>query len=250
MNCWEKTLSMIQLLAVILMLASVAASLGCISRLPKPLEPRFFLVLLDETESFAHYDDKGQIDYTYWPEVIPYIVKIVDRLEPEDAFGVIGIDECGFEEEDMIVPITILDERSLVAKFQKDSLKTAVKELTQRKQKHRSTHILGALYHAAHFASRDPDRRTIILCFSDMKEEPAWPTAQESADLRFPKGTEGYFFYVDASGRRNWDKTVYVWMPILAKAGLQIHTGNSLNFFQRGESNVKLDQVLGAIAEQ
>lgn len=228
----------------VLILAFLGVLAGCnIS----PSEHRLYLVLADETDSFALHEKSGIITKRFWPEVLPLIQQVADQLSPGDQFAMIGIDEHGFDEEDVILPFTVLDEAFLKAKLQKDGLRVAVGGLRPRKDKYRATDILGALRHAAYFAQSQPNRKTIVFCFSDMRQEPVMPTLDESRDLSFPKGSEGYFFYVDAAGYQDWDRIVSVWEPILHRAGLDIYTGNSLNFFQRGESEVRLRSVLSSL---
>ena len=228
----------------------LALCLGCGGKEPPRQSKRVFIVLVDETESFALYNEKGVIEQMYWTKVIQLVNWIVNSLKPGDEFGLIGIDEHGFDEDDVRVPFELLDEGFLKAKMSKDRVAKTVSELQQRKQKHKNTDILGALYHAAYFASKEPDRHAIIFCFSDMKQEPRWPTEEEARTLDFPYGTEAYFFYVNASGRTNWETIVQVWNSILTRARLQIHTDNLLNFFQKGESEKALKQILTKLAER
>jgi len=205
---------------------------------------RLYLVLIDETDSFGLYKGKGVVDTLYWQEAIRLTRSIIGRLEPSDEFALIGIDEQGFDEEDVRIPFEELDEGFLRAKMQQSGLARKLMALQRRKNKHRSTDILGALYQAAHFAANEPDHETIIFCFSDMKQEPQWPSAEDAKNLKFPAGTKGFFFYVDASGRKNYDKIVSVWEPVLRHAGLGIYNGQVLSFFQQGNSNLKLNKIL------
>ncbi|MCJ7634815.1 hypothetical protein MUP77_20800 [Candidatus Bathyarchaeota archaeon] len=243
----ERVKSVLKFAVLVIALVYVAVLSGCKTEdSQKPLKQNLFIVLVDETESFALYKE-GLIEQMYWPEVIPLINLIVYSLEPGDEFAVIGIDEQGFENEDVRIPFEVLDEGFLKAKIQKDKLAKVVRELQRRKDTHKSTDILGALYQAAHFASEETDRQTFVFCFSDMKQEPRWPTQEEAGKLTFPSGTECYFFFVDASGRNNWNTITNVWEPILSGAGLQIYSNNTLNFFQKGESKLRLEQVLNEI---
>lgn len=221
------------------------AMLGCdSSNVSEQANQRLFLVLVDETESFS----MGTTDTLYWSEVLPLVSQIAGRLQPGDEFAVIGIDEKGFEDSDVRIPFRVLDEGFLRAKLQKDSLLTSIQHLQRRKNKHRTTDILGALYHSAHFANVEQSRKTILFCFSDMKQEPTWPTEKESSDLHFPNGTEGYFFYVNASGRTSWNTITGVWQPILTRARVEISSGGILHFYQRGDSRLKLSQVLDSLS--
>ena len=217
---------------------------------PEP-QKKLVIVLVDETESFALYRQRGVVENMYWDEVLESLLpKIVHSLEAGGAFAVIGIDEHGFDEEDVRIPFTALPDGFLEAKMAKDRIARQIGELQRRQQRHRSTDILGALYHAAYFAKRYPERQAIVFCFSDMRQEPGWPTQEEARELKFPEGTEAYFFYVNASGRTNWERIVEVWEPILAGAGLQLYTYNSLSFFQSGESALWLDRILSDLSKR
>jgi hypothetical protein len=204
-------------------------------------------VLLDETDSFAQYERPGVISARYWPEVIPFIERIVSDLAPGDEFAVIGIDDHGFDEDDVIIAFKKLDDAFLRAKLQKDTLRHALRKLAPRKERYKSTDILGTLRHAAHFAAMDSSRQTIVFCFSDMRQEPSMPTVSEAADLRFPPSSKGYFFYVDAAGRNAWDRLIQAWEPILHHAGMEIGSGSQLSFFQRREVEVRLGEVLRSL---
>jgi hypothetical protein len=217
----------------------------------KPQAQKLFVVLVDETESFALYEQRGVIERMYWEAVVDTLIpKIVNSLEAGCAFTIIGIDEHGFDAEDVRMPLTVLPQGFLESKMEKDKLARNVRELKQRQQRHRKTDILGALYHAAYFTSRYPERKAVIFCFSDMRQEPTWPTQEQARALKFPEGTEAYFFYVNASGRTNWERMVQVWEPILTEAGLQLYTYNSLSFFQSGESALWLERILSDLSRR
>lgn len=250
MKLASRTINTQTLVVSVLSVCVLALCLGCQGTEPRGKARKLFIVLLDETESFAIYKEKGVIEEMYWGKVIPLINMIVSSMEPGDAFGLIGIDERGFDAEDVRVPFEVLDEGFLKAKMGKDRLRRVVTELRRRKEKHRSTDILGSLYHAAYFAQREPDRSVFIFCFSDMKQEPRWPTQEEARELKFLRRTEGYFFHVNASGRTNWNRLVQVWEPILSGAGLEFHTDGRLDFYQKGESRLALVRILKEVAER
>ncbi|MBU0568645.1 hypothetical protein KJ693_01230 [bacterium] len=168
-------------------------------------------------------DDKLKVYTTvFWPEALRWVAKIVESLQPDEKFCLIGIDERGFETDDTRTPINTIYERQLKAIQQKRKIiKDQVRELTRRKDKHKSTDILGALYHAAHFLNKQDTHEGTIVIFSDMKQEPKPPTLKDASDLSFPKDTRAYCFYVNASGKQNWQKVTDIWLPIFKSAGLE-----------------------------
>lgn len=224
-------------LQIIVGICLLALTSGC--GLPESEKnPRFVMVLVDETESFALYKE-GKITTMFWPETLPWIAKIVTRLQPGERFCVIGIDEHGFDTDDVRIDY-ILDEGFMRAAQEKIKIVQKVKELTRRKERHRSTDILGALYHAAYFLNKQDTHRGMIVIFSDMIQEPEIPTLKDAVDLNFPKGTEVYCFYVNASGRENWEKIVNIWLPIFKAVGLETTKDC---FSQRGEISIIFNKL-------
>lgn len=205
---------------------------------------RLVLVLLDETDSFGRNTTRGQAETLYWDEALLQIKTIVNALKPGDEFLLIAIDDKGFEEEDVLIPLIQLDRAFLKAKIAKKKLLSQIQGLQRRKTVYHSTDILSALYQAAHQAHMGKNQQTVILCFSDMIQEPKMPGLAESQDLAFPASSEGFFFFVDASGRSEWQGILHTWVPILTRAGLQIGAESSPHFFQFGESKLRLAQIL------
>lgn len=205
---------------------------------------RQYMVLIDETESFAQYKAPGIIQKRYWEEVLPMIGSLVETMQPGDRFVLIGIDEQGFDENDVLIPVTDLEDSFLKAKLQKDSIRKLILELKPREDKHNATHILGSLFHAAHFIREDSAYESVIFCFSDMRQEPRMPTLDEAYGLEFPEGTRAYFFYVDAAGYNEWEKIIAVWEPLLNRSGLDLYTNERLHFFQKGEALARLNEII------
>lgn len=197
-------------------------------------KPRFVIALVDETDSF-------KLDNTmFWPEVLPWIATIVNRLQPGDKFCVIGIDGHGFDTDDVRIPIETLDESTLKAVIQKRGISERVMALTRRQERHRATDILGALYHATYFLEKEKGYRRTIIIFSDMIHYPWPPTTEDAADLWFPEDTEVYCFYVNASGRKNWENIINTWVSIFNSAGLQVTKDC---FYQRDEVKSQIDKI-------
>jgi hypothetical protein len=224
------------LLCLILLLSS-----GCNIKLPEP-HLRFVIVLADETDSFALYEH-GEITTMFWQEILPYIAKIANNLQPGEKFCVIGIDEHGFDTDDVRIPIITLDENPLKAVQQKKKIIKDIKNLSRRKEKHRSTDILGALYHAAHFLNKQKDNthEGLVIIFSDMIQEPKFPTLKDAEKLKFPPKINIYCYYVNATGRDKWEKIVNRWVTILKPTNLEITKDC---FYQRGEMQSQFNKVL------
>lgn len=206
--------------------------------------PRFVIILLDETDSFGQNSEHGVAKSLYWNDALAMTRIIVKQLNPGDELIVLAIDERGFEEEDILVPMHQFDRAFLKSRIEKKKIIRKIMALQRRKDKYSQTDILGALYQAAYFTGKETDFKTVIFCFSDMRQEPRWPTATEAKDLSFPPNTTAYFFFVDASGKERWQRLVDVWKPIFKHARLEIQDGGSLNFFQYGESATAVKRIL------
>lgn len=221
------------------LLVCLSGCTTCIN--PEKSIPRFVIVLVDETDSVGFYKD-GKLQYLYWPEFIPWVAKIAEKLSPSDAFCVIGIDDHGFDDDDIRIPITTLDENTLKAVIQKKSLVRNIKALTRRQEKYKATDITGALSQAAYLLQKDPSRKSEIVIFSDMIQEPLAPTPKSVKNLNFPNGTELNCFYVSASGRDKWETVVDTWVKVLQSTGLDV---SIKNFHQRGEMSLQFNNVFG-----
>ncbi|MEW6619231.1 MAG: hypothetical protein AB1422_07840 [bacterium] len=205
---------------------------GC-GGLEQPEKPRFVIVLVDETDSFALHSSQGQITM-FWPEVVPWVRRIVNQIQPGDKFCVIGIDEHGFDIDDVRIPLKTFNEATLQAIQEKTRISKAVQELTRRQEVYKGTDILGALYHTAHFLNREEGNyRNTIIIFSDMIQYPWPPRLQDADDLRFPIDTEVYCLYVNASGRKEFKNIVNTWVDIFSSAELKITDDH---FYQRAET--------------
>lgn len=208
---------------------------------PPPKARRFVMVLLDETGSFKMKDPKTGEDKEFWPEILNLTKKIISGLQPGEGFGIIGIDDHGFDGDDVRLQMTLLDENALLAKQQKDKLKKEVQGLVRRGGKRPYTDILGALYHAAHFLDNEKNRRSQLIIFSDMIQTPKWPTQADAEKLHFPPKTSGFCFYVDATGKNKWDRILQVWVPLFQNAGVSISKDD---FFQIGNVQLGMQKIL------
>lgn len=169
---------------------------------------------------------------TFWPEVLYWTTKIVNSLKAGDMFCVIGIDEYGFDGDDVRM-IKTLDKNLLRAMRQKRKIVERVKRLTRRKKYHRKTDILEALEHAAfilyavnYFSNKHQSTHGVIAVFSDMFHEPKPnrprpPSLKEASNLSFPKDTEIHCFYCGASGRAQWQTFKQEWTKVFKQAGLE-----------------------------
>lgn len=215
---------------------------------------RSIIVLLDETESFAQYQD-GSITTMFWNEVLPYICAIIRKIQPENLFGMIGIDEKGFETtSDDVRILQALPMSSGRTRLMKKTIEKMVASLQRRKEQHKTTDILGALEHAESLLTtpqlnqdtqieenQQQQVEYVIFIFSDMKQEPKMPTLQMAKNLKFPENTKIYCFYVNASGRQDWDKITKLWGSIFKQAGVKTY-----HFYQRQQTKIKLGEIIAS----
>jgi hypothetical protein len=246
MNCKKMSYSVKRFLLFIKIVFFVTSGMVLAQSKDNSAQPRLVIVLLDETDSFGTNTSRGVADSLYWNDALRFTKTIVKQLKSGDEFAVLAIDEKGFEEEDILIPFQQLERTFLRAKVQKNKLGSRILQLKRRKERYTQTDILGAMYQSAYFANKEPGRETVIFCFSDMRQEPNWPTMNDAKNLSFPPDAVGHFFFVDASGKEEWEQLTNVWKPIFTHAGLTVSTGNSnsLNFYQHGESSLRIQNIL------
>lgn len=204
---------------------------------------RFVIVLLDETSSFIL--EQGGAKVHFWSEIIPWTSRIVDSLNPGEGFGLIGIDDHGFDTEDIRINLEVMDENPLKVVTQKKELKKRVKELTMRKGS-KATDIMGALSHAAYLLNNmERKYQGVIVVFSDMVQ-----TAGELSNEprgNFPAGTKGYCFYVNATGKGKWEMLLSKWDSIFEGLNLEVRRPDGkLHFYQRGEMKQAFENAFGS----
>lgn len=221
----------------ILLLSIISIYTGCRTAMAEE-KPRYVLALVDETGSF---ELGGQ---PFWPEILPLVEHLVLGLQPGEGFGLIGIDDHGFDADDVRVSMQVLDQGLLRARLQKNQLLDQVRGLARRTKKMRTTDITGALYQAADLLKGEEEFHGVVVIFSDMIQTPKFPDAKEVADLRFPTATEVYCFYVNATKERTgvagqewWKKIVSSWSSIFAGAGLESVQNDQARFYQRGQTS-------------
>jgi len=216
--------------------AALAAALlmtGCDER------PRFVMALVDESASFE----------PYWQKSLDAIGKVVENLGPSDAFGLIGIDDKGFDPEDVRVPIQAIDPAALKTKRTTRAWAANLATVQRRTHKRNYTDILGAVRHAAFFLNSQPDRDPVLLIFSDMEQTPRMPAVAD-VDFQLAGGARVYCFFVNTSGWADragvsggtgWDIVVGRWQSILSSAGASVTKGD---FYQEGNILVELPRLL------
>jgi len=220
---------------VVLSLTVVTTLLaGCTK--PSPAQPRLLLILLDETSSF--------VVTGYWADSLEVARSAVFLLRPGDQVCVIGVDDHAFDYDDVRIPVTELPRGALASTQAKKVLIQKIAALKPRptssgwklpdgslKSHPKGTDVLGAIHHAAHFASR-ADRVVSVIACSDFQDE---PTTESSGQLQqaasFPPQTRFVGMFVVERGGREWDARVNRWIQKLR--GLNIdctdrdfHTGS------------------------
>ncbi len=196
-------------------------------------QPWFILTLVDETESFRNY----------WNEMLGWVTTIVSRFQPQDGFGLIAVNDAGFQPENVRIPMTELSPGMLEAVIGKRKLIEAVKALERRKARRPLTDLMGSLRHAAHFLKAQAGHEPILVVFSDMKQTPRMPVPQDAAGLRFPEGTRAHFFYVDATGWTDWQRSIDTWYSVLSPTGLVF---GASDFYQKGQTAQAINRIFPA----
>ncbi len=238
---WYRRIFVLLLLTILPFLNSCEKVSTEIENIKRNETPHFIIVLLDETGSFT--SNNAGVNTPLWPELIPWVNTIVDGLQPGEGFGVIGIDDHGFDAADDIrISLEVLDENPLNAIKQKNKIKKMVKEL-KRREGAKATDILGALSQAASLSSSEKYQYEIAI-FSDMQQ-----TAKTSIESvkKFAKDTKIYCFYVNATGTKDWDKLINYWTPIFKGLNLNVLRNNGkLHFYQRGETKLGFENAFGS----
>lgn len=244
MNLRTKTNVIVKSVLCALLIAQITTPFAYAGFEKNQKTSKLVIVLIDETDSFGKDTKHGVAKSLYWDDALKMTKTIVHSLGSGDEFLLLAIDEKGFQEEDIRIPFHQFDRAFLRAKLEKNKITRKILSLARRKEKYSRTDILGALYQAAHFAQKEQGREIVLFCFSDMKQEPKEPSLADAKSLRFPPNSTGYFFFVDASGRDEWQRLVEVWHPIFQSAGLNANHGNSIAFFQHGESNLRINRII------
>lgn len=204
-------------------------------------KPLFVIVLVDETGSFG--PNPGAL---LWDEAKNKTEEIVGLCQGGERFLVIGIDDHGFDTDDIRFAERALDDRPLMAVQQKREWIEEWSRVERRTPRTPETDILGALYQAAFFAKRQPRYKPVILIFSDMVQEPKYPTLAEAADLSFPADSRCLCLYVLPKGRNTgWEDMMRVWIPIFQTAGLDMTEDK--NFYPKGTD---IDTPIRALFEE
>lgn len=196
--------------------------------------PNFVAVLIDETGSFA--ED--------WDDMLRWVGTVAERMQPPGGLVVIGIDNEGFQSDDVRIGPLLLDPSPLRARVQVREVAKEIEALAPRPANPDQpyTDVLGALRHAAYFFAleRYRDFDPVLLVFSDMRQTPRMPTAAEARDLSFPGGTVVHALYVDATGWEDWRQTVQLWQELLSNAGVSI---SAESFHQKAETSVEINRL-------
>jgi len=211
---------------------------SCVAR---EIEQRFIIILLDETASFSL--NSGNEKVMFWDEAIKKSMTLVSHLQAGDKIAVIGIDDHGFDVDDIRIEENTINYVFIKSKQDKKKLKEMISNLKPRQHKRPYTDILGALYHTAYLLKKQSEYKGYIFVFSDMLQTPSFPSKDETTELSFPPKTKCFFFYVATSGKENWERIVQIWLNLLRESGLEIGENS---FFQRGED---IDEILKEILE-
>lgn len=206
-------------------------------------KPCFFVVLVDETASFGFEDSSGEFVH-YWPMILDSVIKIIGNLKPGDGFLLIGIDDRSYETSNVLLGPIVLDDRTLQAKVQTRTLMGQVKVLTRRETNNLGTDILGAIDYAAYYLNKETKHRGVVIGFTDMVPQDAsgrkiWPDENAVENINFVNGAEGCFFYVNATGKADWNDILKYWVPAFETVGVEIKVvseNEQFRFYQENET--------------
>lgn len=209
-------------------------------------KPRFFIVMIDETESFNE-------DTTNLSEIITHVTNIVNKLKPGDGFAVIGIDEHGSDPDDVRIKPIILDEGTLTAQKQKVEIINKVRGFTPREIETGGTDILQALFQVAGIIKNNDKHQGSILIFSDMVQDPPLRNNEPAKDLIFLKDTKVFCFYVNVTQYKadttklteyEWFvKIVNSWTPIFDSARLKYKKNGEKQFYTKENTPIGLEKI-------
>jgi len=208
----------------------IVGGCGLVGNTGSAERPRFVAVLIDETESFAKD----------WDAMLRAVGLVANRLGPGGGMVVIGIDDEGFQPDDVRIDVRFLDPSPLKSRIDARRLAQEIGALKRRTPKRPLTDVLGAIRHAAYFVNRYPHVDPVIVAFSDMRQTPRMPTAADASGLSFPVGTTVNCYFVDATGWQDWRKTVQNWQELLTNAGASI---SAESFHQKAETTVELNRL-------
>ena len=209
-----------------------------------PSTNKLVVVLIDQTDSFGANTERGTAQILYWNEALTKIKTVVNALKAKDEFVLLAINDQGFVDENIVIKLQQFDRSALKARMQTRNLAAEILRLERPDRPYKRTDIISALYQAAHIAAREKMAKTIVVCFSDMIQEPRLPTLEDSRDLHFPDNTRGYFFFVDASGLDHWNQVLQAWTPLLRRANVDVGDVTTPNFFQYGETDRAMQRML------
>lgn len=216
----------------LLMLVSLQNGLAQTQR-----ENKLVIVLIDQTDSFGTNAERGTAQILYWDEALKKVKAIVNTLRARDEFVLLAINDRGFLDENILIKLQQFNRSALKARIETRTLAEQVLKLKREERNYTRTDIAGSLRQAAYLATREKMAKTVVICFSDMIQEPALPRLAELSDLHFPENTRGYFYFVDASGYERWNQVLQAWVPVLQRAGMDIGASETPNFFQYGETD-------------
>ena len=213
-----------------LLAAALLIVLLCLAGCGGKERPHTLLLLdFDETSSF--------VAPGYWEQSIRMARIAVDHLGPGDAVAVIGIDDHGFDSDDIRLPITVFSRGTLQAVADRNALKARLSTLQARPTssgfrlpngKMRGipcgTDLLGAIDQTASLAAYYPQMRTRVLLLSDMQDDPgSSPSGYSGEKVLFSGDSKAMALFVDESGGAEWKARVTRWNSTLNGMGLACH---------------------------
>lgn len=229
---------------MIYILTVICASLfisGCHMASQNP--PAILIILIDETESFMKAGN--------WEGSLSVAVAAVESLRGKDALCVIGIDDHGFDQDDILIDTVKLPSASLK---RIEVMQPLVREILALKPRETSsgyklpsgqykgvpygTDTRGAVSHAAQIASYFKDYRVRLLLFTDFRDEPPEiDDDRKNIDIPFTGDCRLKALFIDESGGAEWHERLSKWTAFFNEIGVQC---SNEDFYPPSMSNPRL----------
>lgn len=182
-------------------------------------KPTGLVILIDESSSFG-----------YWREATEGAAFVIRTAEPQTRVVIIGIDDHGFDPDDVRLSAT-LDQAQLRATAEAKALARQARALSRRDDTGAGTDILGALEQAEYYCARLSDSGKYqwkLLIMSDLVIDTGPRVAGCSERLHFPSGTMCTAAFVAERGAASFKSTCAWWTEWFQRAGLDIRPGQFL----------------------
>ena len=221
--------AMIKIAALFVILLTVAIAgygiPGC--TVAEPRTPVLLIILLDETESYMKTGN--------WTQSLRTALRAVDFLRPGDAVCVIGIDDHGFDQDDVLIPAMPIPRTTLKSVEAKRLLMDRIASMEPREESSGrklpeggykgfpfGTDTRGAVSQAAQISGYFDDHLIRILIFTDFRDEPpVVPEGRGNIDIQFTGDCRLKALYIDETGGADWFDRIERWVEVFNNLGVK-----------------------------